>query len=218
MWERPARQVDRVASFAGTVEEEECDVCHRLLNFLTPTFWKSGKERIMKETWYFSWPVVGFSVLIVAQYILAFFIFKLPGLRALQILGWGIWALSAIFGFAPIFILRTYGGVANRKSYVHTTKLVDTSLYAVVRHPQYLSGILFNIALMLLAQHWLVILIGIISMILIYLTIRDADREGLDKFGEAYQDYMKRVPQINFLKGIFRLVRTKHARIAKHLK
>lgn len=163
----------------------------------------------MNETWELSWSVLGISVLVVAQYILAFFVLKMPGLKALQILGWGIWALSVYFGFAPIFILRKYGGVTSGKSYVHTTKLVDTSLYAIVRHPQYLSGVLFNLALMLLAQHWLVILIGAVSMFLICQTIRDADREGLEKFGEIYRDYMKRVPQMNFLLGIFRLIQTK---------
>jgi protein-S-isoprenylcysteine O-methyltransferase Ste14 len=168
----------------------------------------------MNETWKLSWSVLGLSVLIVAQYILAFFVLKLPGMKVLQIMGWGIWILSAIFGFAPFYILRKYGGVASGKSYVHTTKLVDTSLYAIVRHPQYLSGILFNLALMLLAQHWLVILIGVVSMILIYQTIRDADREGLEKFGELYKDYMKRVPQMNFLLGIFRLIRKTRAGIA----
>jgi len=56
--------------------------------------------------------------------------------------------------------------VSKGKSYVGTTRLVDTSLYAIVRHPQYLGGILFNLMLMLLAQHWLVILLlGIFRLI-----------------------------------------------------
>jgi len=166
----------------------------------------------MNETWKLSWPVLGISVLIVSQYILAFFVLKLPGLKAIQIMGWGIWILSAIFGFAPFFILRKYGGVSSGKSYVHTTKLVDTSLYAIVRHPQYLSGILFNLTLMLLAQHWLVILIGIVSVGLTYVEIRNADQEGLEKFGDAYRVYMQRVPQMNILLGIFRLLRSKWTR------
>lgn len=172
----------------------------------------------MDENWKLSGSVVALSVLIVAQYILAFFVFKLPGLKELQVLGWGVWLLSAIFGFAPFFILRKYGGVAPGKSYVCTTKLVDTSLYAVVRHPQYLSGILFNLALMLLAQHWVVALVGIVSMALIYLSIRDGDREGVEKFGDVYQDYMKRVPQVNFLLGIFRLIRMKRTGIVDDTK
>jgi protein-S-isoprenylcysteine O-methyltransferase Ste14 len=94
------------------------------------------------KSWRCSGAILGASILIVAQYALAFFVFKLPGMKALQWVGWGIWVLSLIFGIGPIFILRRRGGVEKGKSYVQTTKLVDTSLYAVVRHPQYLGGIL----------------------------------------------------------------------------
>jgi protein-S-isoprenylcysteine O-methyltransferase Ste14 len=149
------------------------------------------------------------SILIVAQYILAFFVYKLPGLPALQWIGWGVWALSAIFGIVPIFILRRRGGVAAGKSYVETTHLVDTSLYAIVRHPQYLAGILFNVSMMLLAQHWLVVLLGVISAVLIYADIQAADREGIEKFGDKYRRYMQRAPQVNFLLGSVRLLRRK---------
>jgi protein-S-isoprenylcysteine O-methyltransferase Ste14 len=157
----------------------------------------------------FSGAILGASVLIVAQYILAFFVFKLPGLRALQWVGWGIWILSLFFGIAPIFILGRRGAVEKGRSYVHTTKLVDTSLYAIVRHPQYLGGILFNLALMLIAQHWLVIVIGFVSMGLLYLELCAADQEGIEKFGDAYRRYMQRVPRANFLLGLIRLMRGK---------
>lgn len=157
------------------------------------------------KTWKASTPIFIASILIVIQYILAFFVYKLPGIKPLQWIGWAIWVISLIFGFAPIFILSRRGGVAKGKSYVETTRLVDSSLYAIVRHPQYLSGILFNLALMLLAQHWLVILLGAISASLIWQDIQKADQEGIEKFGEAYREYMQRVPQVNFVLGIFRL-------------
>jgi protein-S-isoprenylcysteine O-methyltransferase Ste14 len=151
--------------------------------------------------------IVGAGILIVAQYILAFFVLRLPGLKALQWMGWGVWVLSLVFAFGPVFILRQRGGVEKGKSYVHTTKLVDTSLYAIVRHPQYLGGILLNLALMLLAQHWLVILVGVACAGLISWDMRAADREGLEKFGEEYRRYMQRVPRANFLLGLVRQVR-----------
>jgi protein-S-isoprenylcysteine O-methyltransferase Ste14 len=116
-----------------------------------------------------------------------------------------------IFGIGPIFILQQRGGVAKGQSYVKTTRLVDTSLYAIVRHPQYLGGILFSLALMMLAQQWLVILLGIAAVTLIYLDIQAADREGIEKFGEEYRQYMQRVPQTNFLLGAFRLLRKKRS-------
>lgn len=149
------------------------------------------------------------SILIIWQYILGFFIFKLPGWRPLQWVGWLSLLLSIIFGIAPIFIFKQRGDVAKGKSFVHTATLVDTSLYAIVRHPQYLAGIFFNIAMMLLAQHWLVILIGLISAVLIYLDIQTADQEGIEKFGDEYQQYMQRVPQVNLILGILRLIKIK---------
>lgn len=153
------------------------------------------------------------SILLVAQYILAFFVLKLPGWRPLQWMGWIVWGISMIFGIAPIFILRQKGGVAKGKSYVETTRLVDTSLYAIVRHPQYMGGILFSLALMLLAQHWLVIFLGFISITLIYLDIRAADQEGLAKFDQAYRDYMQRVPRANILVGVVRLIKSKTSKV-----
>ena len=159
----------------------------------------------------YSGMILGASILIIAQYILAFFVFKLPGVKILQWIGWSVWIISLIFGIWPIFIFRAYGGVERGKSYVQTTKLVDTSLYAIIRHPQYVAGILLNIALILLAQHWLVILIGSISMILIYLDIQAADQEGIDKFGDEYHRYMQKVPQMNFLLGIIRVIQTRQA-------
>jgi protein-S-isoprenylcysteine O-methyltransferase Ste14 len=147
--------------------------------------------------------------LIGAQYILTFFVYELQGLQTLQWAGWTIWVLSLIFGLAPIFILRRKGGVAKGKSFVETTRLVDTSLYAIVRHPQYLGGMLFSLALMLLAQQWLVIVLGVLSILLIYLDIQSADREGIEKFGDEYRQCMQRVPQINFLLGIYNFIKFK---------
>ncbi|MBN2258013.1 MAG: isoprenylcysteine carboxylmethyltransferase family protein [Anaerolineaceae bacterium] len=162
------------------------------------------------KNWKCSWTVVGLSVLLVIQYILTFFVYKLTPYAILQWLGWAIWLISIYFAIAPIFILKKKGGVAKGTSYVNTTQLVDTNLYAIVRHPQYLAGILFSISLMLLSAHWLVLLLGIISSGLIYVDIQMADQEGLQQFGDTYREYMGRVPQINFLAGIVRQFRKRH--------
>lgn len=151
--------------------------------------------------------ILAASLLIILQYYLAFFYFKLPGIKLIQYLGWLIWLVSLYFGFAPIWILKKHGKVTPGKPYTETTQLVETGLYAIIRHPQYMAGILFSLALCLLAQHWLVLLIGIFAMIFIYIDIQKADREGLEKFGSAYADYMQRVPQINIFLGLYRLLK-----------
>jgi protein-S-isoprenylcysteine O-methyltransferase Ste14 len=154
--------------------------------------------------WNFSGKILIVTVLILVQYILAFFVFNLSSFKLLRWLGWGVWLLSVYFGFAPIFIFRHRGGVTQGDSYVQTTRLVDTNLYAIIRHPQYVAGMLFNFALILLSMHWLVIFLGLVSMVLIYLDIREADQEGIDKFGDEYRIYMQKVPRANFILGLIK--------------
>ena len=60
---------------------------------------------------------------------------------------------------------------------------------------------------MLISQHWLIIMLGIPAMILMYMDIQRADKLELEKFGDVYRQYMRRVPQINFIKGIFQLLK-----------
>lgn len=165
----------------------------------------------MKQTGFLGY-ILGASVLIVAQYILAFFVFKLTDIIVLQVLGWIVWAVSVYFGFAPILILGRRGGVAQGKSYIHTTRLVTTNLYAIIRHPQYVAGMLFSLGMLLLCPHWLVIVLGAISIVLIYLDLQGADREASEKFGAEYRAYMQQVPQMNIPLGIYRLLRRKLSR------
>jgi len=121
--------------------------------------------------------------------------------------GYAIWTLSAVFGVLPIITLRTRGGVKRGTNYMHTTTLVDSGIYSVVRHPQYLAGMLISLALVLLAQTWLIALLSATVVTLTWLDALKADRYCIDKFGDAYEQYMDRVPRTNALVGIVRLAR-----------
>ena len=118
-------------------------------------------------------------------------------------IGVGLYVFSGcIFGMLPTFEFRKKGGVKKGKSYIHTTKLVDTGIYSIVRHPQYVTFILFAIAGMLLFQHWIVVCLGIPIIPLTYIDLINADKDGIKKFGEEYKRYMQKVPRANFLLGI----------------
>ena len=141
--------------------------------------------------------------------ILAAWLFYDPGRNHTIInIGWGIIFLSAIFGWLPIFTFRSRGKI-NGKSYTETTVLVDTGIYSIVRHPQYLAGILINIGLSLITTHWLVILLGIISWVVYYQGTFSEEEQNLEKFGEVYQGFQQRVPRLNFLLGLYRLIKRK---------
>jgi len=147
--------------------------------------------------------------LLVAQIVLVFIfgIFNEAGFDEVMYVGWVIWAISVIFGFLPIFIFKRKGGVAKGKSYIHTTNLVVTGIYSIVRHPQYTAGILFSLALILMAQNWLVLSLGVVLIPLLYIDIVMADKYEVEKFGDEYKRYMKKVPRTNFMLGIIRLLR-----------
>ena len=130
---------------------------------------------------------------------------EISQIQILAYFGVGLYVFSGlIFGMLPIFEFRKKGMVEKGKSYVNTTKLVDTGIYSVVRHPQYITFIMFAIAGMLLFQHWIVICLGIPIIPLMYIDLINADKEGVKKFGDDYKRYMQKVPRANFLLGIIR--------------
>jgi protein-S-isoprenylcysteine O-methyltransferase Ste14 len=150
------------------------------------------------------------TALLLSQMILAFFIFRQPRNQPLLIAGWVIWALGTLFAIWPIFALRARGRVPEGKSYMETTALVDTGIYAIVRHPQGgTAGILLNLALPLIGQHWLLIILAAMGVVLIYLDTFPADEACIEKFGQEYVRYMQRVPSVNFVAGLFRLLRNR---------
>jgi protein-S-isoprenylcysteine O-methyltransferase Ste14 len=146
------------------------------------------------------------GVLTVVQIGLAFFVHR-TGPEAIEWAGWICLWTSAIFGMLPIFTFRRKGGVAKGDSYIKTTVLVDTGIYAIVRHPQGgTAWFLINLGVMLIAQHWSSVILGLISMVLVYADSLKADQGCIEKFGDAYIAYMERVPRVNFVTGIVRLM------------
>jgi protein-S-isoprenylcysteine O-methyltransferase Ste14 len=161
----------------------------------------------------FSWidfvPVTLSTVLFISQIVVGLYL--LSGVTQMQIIayiGVTLYLLSGIvFGMLPVIEFRKKGRVLQGKSYIHTSKLVDTGIYSIVRHPQYVTFILWAIAGMLLFQHWIVILLGLPVIPLTFLDLIRADKDAIKKFGDNYTAYMKRVPRSNFLLGIIRYLR-----------
>ncbi len=149
------------------------------------------------------------GILTITQWVLLF-VLNIEGIAVIRYVGYIVWGLSLFFGIAPIFILKRKGQVEKKKSYIHTTVIVDTGLYAVVRHPQYLALPLLNLALILCSQHLIIISFGIVSILLMFMDISKADQYNIEKFGDAYRQYMKKVPSTNFLLGIIRLLKRRN--------
>lgn len=133
-----------------------------------------------------------------------FFLKPIFDLPFLTIIGWIIWGISLYFAIIPFLILKKRGNVEKGKSYIHTTTVVKNGVYAIIRHPQYLGGILFSISITLWNPVWLNIILTIIIIILTYQWTYSEDRMLIKKFGEKYVSYKKKVPRLNPILGIIK--------------
>jgi protein-S-isoprenylcysteine O-methyltransferase Ste14 len=120
-------------------------------------------------------------------------------------LGWLVLVVSGVFGWLPIIEFRRRGGVAVGESYVQTTRLVTSGVYGVVRHPQFLAGILITVSMMLLSQSVYSVVAGLVAAVVYASEVPAADRRLVEKFGEPYRRYMEEVPALNFVVGLARL-------------
>jgi len=158
----------------------------------------------------FSWidfiPVTLVSILFISQIVMGIYLLSdVSQIQVLAYFGVGLYVFAGlVFGGLPVFEFRKKGEVKKGKSYIHTSQLVDTGIYSIVRHPQYVTFILWAISGMLLFQHWIIVLLGIPIMPLTYIDLLKADKDAIKKFGDDYKAYMKKVPRSNFFLGIIR--------------
>jgi protein-S-isoprenylcysteine O-methyltransferase Ste14 len=118
-------------------------------------------------------------------------------IEVLRYVGWIFW----VSGIA--LIIRSYYHVYYRKVKV----LVESGIYAVVRHPLYLGWILsIFAATIFLYQHWLFVIIGVHGIASVYLISREEDHLNIERFGNDYKIYMEKVPRMNFVVGVTRLL------------
>jgi protein-S-isoprenylcysteine O-methyltransferase Ste14 len=128
--------------------------------------------------------------------------------QALFAVGWVVWAIGMVLVLAPIVAFPQRGGVPKGKSFANTTRLVDTGIYAIVRHPQYVGGILsIFVTTSLWYPHWLFWSLGAAGTAVVYVGCIDEDRRMVKKFGDDYAAYMKKVPRVNLVLGLVRLMR-----------
>lgn len=115
--------------------------------------------------------------------------------------------IAAAVLIVPVIQFKRVGGVAKGDIFANTTTVVDTGLYAIVRHPQFTAAWVLAIAFSLYSQRLAVIVLGLVAIAAFLVDFRRADTRNIEKFGEAYVEYMRRVPGWNPIAGLWRLSR-----------
>jgi protein-S-isoprenylcysteine O-methyltransferase Ste14 len=81
--------------------------------------------------------------------------------------------------------------------YPEESEIVDHEIYSIVRHPTYLGGSLLAIAAIAFRFSVYSIVIGIIAFLIFRLQVRREDKELVNRFGDSYRTYMKKVPALH---------------------
>jgi protein-S-isoprenylcysteine O-methyltransferase Ste14 len=121
--------------------------------------------------------------------------FAVPAIEELIVIGWGVLGIGASFVVLSILTLRRKG----------TSKVIDSGVYGIVRHPMYLGGLIMFLSHILFGQNWMIAITTFIGVICCYFIILSGDQRNIEKFGDEYKSYMKSVPRMNFFAGILRL-------------
>ena len=123
--------------------------------------------------------------------------FVTPIIEELVVVGWIILGIGAVFVVFSIVTLRRRG----------TSKIIDSGIYGIVRHPMYVGGMVMFFSHIFLGQNWIVVISSITAIVCCYLIILSGDQRNIEKFGDDYKRYMEKVPRMNFVLGVIRLLR-----------
>lgn len=108
-----------------------------------------------------------------------------------QITSWVLLGASAALATHGIYLLRA-GGKAQGRIIEDTQRVVEVGAYRYIRHPMYASLMLFGWGVFFKRIELSTGALVSLAMAFLVMTARYEERFNLDRFGEAYFEYMKR--------------------------
>ncbi len=132
--------------------------------------------------------------------------FSIPFLQdfylQISMLGLTIYLVNFLI-FIPFFVAGAWFGI---KGVIQTTlkvaethrakRVITKGVYSIVRHPQYLGGILAHIGVSFLLSAFYSLLVTPIVIGFIFIISWKEEKELTKEFGQEYEDYKKKVPML----------------------
>ena len=144
------------------------------------------------------------SITTVLCWLLFVLSFHNPISQALFVVGNVVVGVGILLIVLAMATLREKGNLQEGGDFTATTVVVKGGVYSVVRHPLYLGWLLTYPAAMLVSQHWLIVILGVLGIVSIDQITRMADKQLVERFGVDYETYTQKVPRLNILLGIVR--------------
>ena len=118
----------------------------------------------------------------------------------LRITGLVLYAPAAFFVISAFIALRRKG--KTETGWESTTTMIDSSVFRIVRHPLYLGTAIWTVGLMLVFQSIPSTILGIVNVFCFWMASKKEDAFNIEKFGDGYKEYMKRVPMWNAFRAL----------------
>jgi protein-S-isoprenylcysteine O-methyltransferase Ste14 len=128
----------------------------------------------------------------------------------ISLAGWTL--VCSSIGMLVIAMLSLRRGGKPTAGWENTTELTKGGIHGLVRHPMQLSGIVAACGMFLVNPILPVLILSAVSATCFALGVRAEDRFNMGKFGEPYRTYMKQVPALNLLAGLWARLRAQKGR------
>ncbi len=119
-------------------------------------------------------------------------------------LGWPVLTLGIIF-----IVWASQSRKKRRSEREGKGVFVESGMYGIVRHPEYLGHIMVILGLAAISQHWASLTFAGALIVLLWLAMVEEEKRNIEKFGSAYKDYMRKVPRVNIIAAAFKRSRGK---------
>ncbi len=121
----------------------------------------------------------------------------------LQALGFFFLLLAIIFIPIPLILFPRKRRDESHEHFFDVPQVINTGIYGLVRHPQYLGWVFVIIGLFLIRQEPVGVFFGFLGLIFLNYCVKNEENNLIRKFGKEYELYKATVPRWNLILGFF---------------
>ena len=150
------------------------------------------------------WAAYTAASLVLVLNLATVWIWREPLLAVSYPVGLAHWTVAAVFYATAAVVqinvqrqlkFRILAGVPELSPEKHAGELLHTGIYARIRHPRYVSVAFGMLAAAIFCNYQSLWIATILMFPALYGIVLLEERELVDRFGEAYADYARRVPR-----------------------